>query len=44
MGSPLHNRIYLGGRLSPVQTKRLWLFAALFAAVGIAAAALIWLV
>jgi hypothetical protein len=43
MGSPLHNRIYLGGRISRAQTKRLWIFAGLFAVVGIVAAALVWL-
>jgi hypothetical protein len=43
MGSPLHNRIYLGGRISPAQTKRLWIFAGLFAVVGIVALALVWL-
>jgi hypothetical protein len=43
MGSPLHNRIYLGGRISRAQTKRLWIFAGLFAVVGIVAAALFWL-
>lgn len=44
MGSSLHNKIYLGGRLSRAQTTRLRIWACLFAVASIAAAALAWLV
>ena len=43
MGSSLHNKIHLGGRLSRAQSKRLRVFKWLFVFSGVAAVALLFL-